>query len=382
VVPARAFFLGYRKVDLKPHEVIKAITLPLPQTAFEFVQPYKQARRREDDISIATGCVRMRLAPAAEGVWVIEEAGLGFGGMAPTTVAAPKTEAFLQGKVWSQETIEAASKLLREDLPLPASVPGGQAEYRRTLPPSFLLKFFVKTSLDLAALAAADKVRVARCARVRMWMWMWMWIDGWLTDQPPLALPSVAMPVKPHPRPCMPPPPHTPPQSLPPAPTIPESERSAARSFLTEPKPSSRGEQRFTAVRTGDGLQDARPEPHAAAKPEEAAAGRGAVGKPIMHKSALAQVSRDGSAIGDVMVVHGRERKWAHRGACIYSSPLIHINTTITTETQPGDGRGALHGRHPPAPRHAPRRPRDEHPPLRTPPQVRPSTLKLFCLVN
>lgn len=40
-------------------------------------------------------------------------------------------------------------------------------------------------------------------------------------------------------------------QSLPPAPAIPEAERSAARSFLTEPKPASRGEQRFTALRTG-----------------------------------------------------------------------------------------------------------------------------------
>ncbi len=146
-------------MDLRPHEVIAAITLPLPQSRFEFVQPYKQARRREDDISIVTGCIRMRLAPSPDkGVWVIEEAGLGFGGMAPTTVAAPKTEAFLVGKVWSAATIQGAAKVLREDLPLPASVPGGQAEYRRTLPPSFLLKFFVKTSLDLAVLAAEDTV--------------------------------------------------------------------------------------------------------------------------------------------------------------------------------------------------------------------------------
>lgn len=158
VVPARAFFLGYRKVDLQPHEVIKAITLPLPQTRFEFVQPYKQARRREDDISIVTGCIRARLAPTAEGVWVVEDAGLGFGGMAPTTVAAPKTEAFLKGKVWSEATVRAAMAVLREDLPLPANVPGGQAEYRRTLPPSFLLKFYLRTSLDLAEMAAGDKV--------------------------------------------------------------------------------------------------------------------------------------------------------------------------------------------------------------------------------
>lgn len=167
-VPIRSFFLGYRKVDLKPHEVITAIILPLPQTPFEFVQPYKQARRREDDISIVTGCIRVRLSPSGDGAWVVEEAGLGFGGMAPTTMAAPKTEAFLQGKVWSHETIAQASAVLRADLAIPANVPGGQAEYRRTLPPSFLLKFFVRTSLDLAEMAAADKARAASCGVVDM----------------------------------------------------------------------------------------------------------------------------------------------------------------------------------------------------------------------
>lgn len=54
-----------------------------------------QARRREDDISIVTAGLRVRLQPQG-GQWVVSEAGMGFGGMAPTTVAAPKTEAFLQ----------------------------------------------------------------------------------------------------------------------------------------------------------------------------------------------------------------------------------------------------------------------------------------------
>ena len=55
------------------------------------MRPFKQARRREDDISIVTGGLRVRLEPR-EGKWMVLEAGMCFGGMAPTTVAAPLTE--------------------------------------------------------------------------------------------------------------------------------------------------------------------------------------------------------------------------------------------------------------------------------------------------
>lgn len=46
-------------------EVIVQIVLPRPTPAcpFEFVRPFKQARRREDDISIVTAGLRVRLEP-------------------------------------------------------------------------------------------------------------------------------------------------------------------------------------------------------------------------------------------------------------------------------------------------------------------------------
>lgn len=254
-VPVREFFKGYRKVELKEEEVIKSITLPLPTSPFEFIAPFKQARRREDDISIVTACLRVRLAPAPPSLpgssgWVVEEAGFGFGGMAPTTVAAPKTEAFLIGKPWTQETILLAGNILREDLPLPATVPGGQPEYRRTLPPSFLLKFFIKATLELETYLA-------------------------------LSMPFSA--------------------SLPPAPIIPPADRSAARSFLTEPKPATRGEQKFTSVRAGDGLQEHVPSaPHTPAPADEVEKGRGAVGKPLMHRSGLAQATGEAKYTDDL----------------------------------------------------------------------------------
>lgn len=87
----------YRKVAMESKEIILGVHLPNgtkaggSPTSFEFVRPFKQARRREDDISIVTGGMRVNLEPR-DGAWVVKEAGLCFGGMAPTTVAAPLTE--------------------------------------------------------------------------------------------------------------------------------------------------------------------------------------------------------------------------------------------------------------------------------------------------
>ena len=37
-LPIRDFFLGYRRVDLRPGEVIVAVRVPLTASPFEFVQ--------------------------------------------------------------------------------------------------------------------------------------------------------------------------------------------------------------------------------------------------------------------------------------------------------------------------------------------------------
>ncbi|CAM9133456.1 unnamed protein product, partial [Ascophyllum nodosum] len=165
-VKVRDFFPGHHKVEMELDEVILGVTLPNAfgggklsdnetdrdsPVSLEFVRPFKQARRREGDISIVTSGMRVRLEPEGSN-WIVADAGLCFGGMASTTVAAPQTEAFLVGKEWSEELIVGAYEKLAEDLPLPPNVSGGQYEYRRALPPSFLFKFFVEVSLRLAAL--------------------------------------------------------------------------------------------------------------------------------------------------------------------------------------------------------------------------------------
>ncbi|KAG5177145.1 putative xanthine dehydrogenase [Tribonema minus] len=236
------FFLGYRKVDMRPEEIIASIHVPYTKE-FEFVGAYKQARRREDDISIVTCGMRLNLQPSADG-WLVAGADLVFGGMAPTTVTAKKTNAYLQGKLWCEETLDGAFTTLAEDMPLPKEVPGGQSEFRQALPPSFLFKFFVQTSIDLDSLVAQEE----NAGR-----------------------------------------------GLPAAPVVDAATRSAARTFVNEPKPPSSGRQEYTLEQGG--MQLARPVPHV---PDNEAAVRAPVGQPIMHKSAPQQVTGEAVYTDDI----------------------------------------------------------------------------------
>jgi xanthine dehydrogenase/oxidase len=147
-LPITSFFKGYRKVDLLPSEVLQDILIPYTQ-ALEFVVPVKQAKRREDDISIVTAGIRVRLSPSH----AVESCSLSFGGMAPTTVSAVKTMAFLQGKQWTEEVVTQAAREITKELTLPLEVPGGQAAFRVTLAASFLYRAYVRICADVPALA-------------------------------------------------------------------------------------------------------------------------------------------------------------------------------------------------------------------------------------
>lgn len=83
-------------VAMEADEIIVGVVLPITanvpgNSIFEFVRPFKQARRRENDTSIVTAGMRVTLEPR-DGKWLVKEVGLCFGGMAPSTVGAPLTE--------------------------------------------------------------------------------------------------------------------------------------------------------------------------------------------------------------------------------------------------------------------------------------------------
>lgn len=147
-LPLSQFFLGYRKVALDPDEILELVFIPSTKES-EFVTPFKQAKRREDDISIVTSGMRFKLQLAAPEQWVIEDCWVAFGGMSVTAVLATKTMAALKGQVWSMASIQNTFNVMHEEFNLPSTVPGGKAEYRMSLTLSFLLKAYFTISLDL-----------------------------------------------------------------------------------------------------------------------------------------------------------------------------------------------------------------------------------------
>ncbi|GMI97444.1 xanthine dehydrogenase 1, XANTHINE DEHYDROGENASE 1 [Hibiscus trionum] len=142
--PAENFFLDYRKVDLTSNEILLSIVLPWTRP-FEYVKEFKQAHRRDDDIAIVNAGMRVCLEEKGE-EWVVSDASVAYGGVAPLSVCATKTKEFLIGKEWNQDVLRGALNVLRTDIVLKEDAPGGMVEFRRSLTLSFFFKFFLWVS--------------------------------------------------------------------------------------------------------------------------------------------------------------------------------------------------------------------------------------------
>ncbi|EQC41233.1 hypothetical protein SDRG_01208 [Saprolegnia diclina VS20] len=148
MVPVADLVVAYRKVGLRGDEVLLSVLVPFTRE-HEYVFPFKQAKRREDDISIVTAGLRFQLGSHAHG-WRIDDCSLFYGGMGPTPKRALETEARLRGSAFTKDSVEAACNVLRRELQLPVTVPGGLAAYRTTLSVSFLYKAFLQVAKALA----------------------------------------------------------------------------------------------------------------------------------------------------------------------------------------------------------------------------------------
>ncbi len=60
------------------------------------------------------------------GDWVADDVHLAFGGVAPKTITAPKTEALLRGQPWTEANVTAALKTLAEDVWISPDAPGAR----------------------------------------------------------------------------------------------------------------------------------------------------------------------------------------------------------------------------------------------------------------
>jgi xanthine dehydrogenase small subunit len=104
-VPLADYFTGYRRTRLRPGELIRAVRVsrPLaPLTAF-----HKIAKRRYDDISSVAVAFALDVADGT-----VVRARIGLGGVAATPLRALATEAALEGRPWTQATLEEAAGVL------------------------------------------------------------------------------------------------------------------------------------------------------------------------------------------------------------------------------------------------------------------------------
>nr|AOE46690.1 xanthine dehydrogenase [Drosophila bipectinata] len=148
------FFTGYRRNVIEPQEVLVGIHFQ-KTTPDQYMVAFKQARRRDDDIAIVNAAVNVRFEPKSN---VVEEISVAFGGMAPTTVLAPKTSALMVGREWNHQLVETVAESLCVELPLAASAPGGMIAYRRALVVSLFFKAFLSITqkLSKAEIVSAD----------------------------------------------------------------------------------------------------------------------------------------------------------------------------------------------------------------------------------
>ncbi|XP_071455101.1 xanthine dehydrogenase/oxidase-like [Hetaerina americana] len=140
VIMDGSFFTGYRKNIVKPDEVMLSIMIPYSHEGI-FFKAYKQARRRDDDISIVNAAFNIEIEK--ETIPIVKKANLVFGGMAPTIVESKKAARIIQGRKLDMLLVEDVCNALADDLPLSPDAPGGMVAYRKALTLSFFYKFFV-----------------------------------------------------------------------------------------------------------------------------------------------------------------------------------------------------------------------------------------------
>ncbi|XP_072306445.1 aldehyde oxidase 5 [Eucyclogobius newberryi] len=140
-------FRGFGQTILRPEEVLLSLHVPYSR-AGEYVAAFRQAQRRELAFSIVNAGMKVSLHGDAN---TIESLRIFYGGVGPTLVRPALTCQRLMGRSWGEELLSEACSALTEEVRVPASVPGGQAEYRKTLALSFFYKFYLYVMEEMRA---------------------------------------------------------------------------------------------------------------------------------------------------------------------------------------------------------------------------------------
>lgn len=133
------FFTAYRRTAMAEDEILLAVEVPhtgVPDGGTRKREWFKVSKRREMDISTVAACFSVEMD--AKGI--VTTARLAFGGVAAMPSRARKTEEFLLGRPWVEETVQEACRILAGEFQ-PITDARGSADYRAALITSLLEKF-------------------------------------------------------------------------------------------------------------------------------------------------------------------------------------------------------------------------------------------------
>ncbi|MFO7608935.1 MAG: FAD binding domain-containing protein [Candidatus Krumholzibacteriia bacterium] len=125
-VPLAAFYRGYKELDLRPGEVVRAVRVPQPPPGARF-SFQKVSRRRILDIASVTSCAMLLLDGG-----VVRTARLAVGGVAPVPLLAKGAAAALEGRPLDAAAVLAAAGALDREI-APIDDVRGAAAYKRLL---------------------------------------------------------------------------------------------------------------------------------------------------------------------------------------------------------------------------------------------------------
>ncbi|MBB6429569.1 xanthine dehydrogenase small subunit [Algisphaera agarilytica] len=135
------FYLGYKQLDLADDELIAAVRTPLP-TPGQRLKLFKVSKRRDMDISTFTAAVLLTFDETGD---TLVAARLAYGGVGPTVLRLPETEAYLAGQPFTEDTMRQAGQLARTEI-TPLSDVRGSADFRLQLAENILVKCYHELS--------------------------------------------------------------------------------------------------------------------------------------------------------------------------------------------------------------------------------------------
>lgn len=134
-VGINGLFLGYRKLDIRPDELIVSVLIPLPAPD-ETLRLYKVSKRRDLDISTFTAAIRMKVHDGR-----MSGVRIAYGGVAPVVMRLPETEEYLNTHDASEAVFRGAGAIARSEIS-PISDMRGSAAFRSQLAENILMKFY------------------------------------------------------------------------------------------------------------------------------------------------------------------------------------------------------------------------------------------------